>query len=133
MFHCNTHSLPKNIDLLNDLLMSLKELPSIIAISETKLKDNNIHNLHIPGYSFVGTNSQTMAGGVGRYVDENIKFIRRQDLEFTSKDFETCFIELLRNRQKNVLVGCIYRHPSGNCTTFQEFLCQKLNQIKSTS
>lgn len=70
-----------------------------------------------------------MAGGVGMYVDENITFIRRQDLEFTSKDFETCFIELLRNRHKNVLVGCIYRHSSGNCSTFQEFLCQKLNQI----
>jgi hypothetical protein len=35
--HYNMRSLPKNLSMLRDLLGSIKEIPDIIAISETKL------------------------------------------------------------------------------------------------
>ena len=31
---CNTRSLPKNLSLLNDILLTVQEIPSVIAISE---------------------------------------------------------------------------------------------------
>ena len=47
----NNCSLKKTF--LNDILMSVQESPNIIAISETKLSDNNPFNVSIPGYSFL--------------------------------------------------------------------------------
>ena len=53
--NCNTRSLPKNLYLLNDILLTVKEIPSIIAILETKLSDDNVYNISIPGYSLCGS------------------------------------------------------------------------------
>ena len=88
---------------LNDILITMKEIPSIITISETNVNDNNqhLHNMNIPGYNFVGVNSRTNAGEVGIYIKQNLNFFRRQDLEFSSDGFETCFLELPRERQKS--------------------------------
>ena len=61
--------------------MTVKETPEIIAISETKLDDQNIYNISIPGYVFLNTNSPTRAGGVGLYISKELTFIRRRDLE----------------------------------------------------
>ena len=63
--HCNPRSLGKNFFLLPDILITVKSLPDIIAISETKLNVNTSVNLHIPGYLFVRTASKSQAGGVG--------------------------------------------------------------------
>ena len=68
ILHSNIRSLKKNLTFLNDILFSVKETPNIIAISETKLSDNNLLNVSIPGYSFLGMNSKTSAGGVGLCV-----------------------------------------------------------------
>ena len=52
ILHSNIRSLKKNLTFLNDILLSVKETPNIIAISGTKLSDNNPLNVSIPGYSF---------------------------------------------------------------------------------
>lgn len=75
LFHCNTRSLNKNHETLKDILDAFKDKPNVIAISETKLKDENIHNISIPGYKFVGTNSRSNAGDVELYINEKINFI----------------------------------------------------------
>ena len=67
ILHSSIRSLKKNLTFLNDILLSVKEIPNIIAISETKLSDNNPLNISIPGYLFLGVNSKTSAGGVGLY------------------------------------------------------------------
>ena len=53
MLHLNMRSLPKNLSLLEDFIDTVNVSPEIIAISETKLKENNIYNINIPGYSFI--------------------------------------------------------------------------------
>ena len=107
IFSCNTRSLPKNLCLLNDILLTVKESPSLITISETRLSDNNINNISIPGYEFISKAS----GGVGMYIKDTFKFIKRPDLEIMINGFEMCFIELPRIKLSHVIVGCIYRHP----------------------
>ena len=77
IMHCNTRSLGKNLFLLQDILISVKSLPDIIAISETKLNDNTSANLHIPGYLFIRTDSKSQAGGVGLYISDQLDFSRR--------------------------------------------------------
>ena len=114
IMHCNTRSLGKNLFLLHDILISVKSLPDIIAISETKLNDTTSANLHIPGYLFIRTDSKSQAGGVGLYISDQLDFSRRRDLDISHDGLESCWIEIARERQKNVLVGCVYRHPKGN-------------------
>ena len=101
--------------LLNDIL-TVKEMPSIITISETKLNDNNqhLHNINICCCNFVRVNSRTNAGGAGVYIKQNLKFFHGQDVEFSSDGFETCVIELPRERQKSIIVSSMHRHPHGN-------------------
>ena len=68
IFSCNTRSLPKNLCLLNDTLLTVKESPSLSTISETRLNDCNVNNISIPGYEFIYSkgSSKTNAGGVGQ-------------------------------------------------------------------
>ena len=93
IFHCNIRSLGKNLNLLNDILLMCKETPSFIAISES--------NISIPGYRFLCKPSQTSAGGVGIYINNDIEFIRRWDIEFDFEGVETCFIEIPRKQKPN--------------------------------
>ena len=70
----------------------------------------------------------TRWGGVGLYIKKDIEFIRRQDIEFDFEGVETCFIEIPRHKNKNIIIGCIYRHPSvGQLSKFQDTLREKLN------
>ena len=108
----------------------VKELPNIIAITETRLAEDSHHNIRIPGYIFLGVNSKTSAGGVGIYISENINFTRRNDLDLAlTEGVENFWIEIQRIKRKNVVIGCIYRHPSQNRETFHEAIETKLNLL----
>jgi hypothetical protein len=100
VFHCNMRSLSKNVSLLEDILLAVKETPNLIAISETKLNDNGRQNVNIPGYTFLNSNSKTAAGGVGLYVSEELEFARRRDLDLCLDGVESCWNELPRKRQR---------------------------------
>ena len=65
LIHCNIRSLSKNLTLLNDMIYTLSSKPDIIAVTETKLNVNTIHNIEIPGYNFYHVDSATAAGGAG--------------------------------------------------------------------
>ena len=90
MLHLNMRSLPKNLSLLEDFIATVHEPPEIIAISETKLRENNIYNINIPGYSFINTNSRTAAGGVAIYIANELDFFRRRDIELSGDDIQSC-------------------------------------------
>ena len=103
-------------------------MPSFIPISEIKL-NNNISNVSIPWYRFVSKHSPTNAGGVGIYVKNGIQFTTRQDIEIALEGVETCFIEILGTTKKNIIIGCIYRHPSSDLEKFHQLFSQKLDYI----
>ena len=131
IFHCNIRSLEKNKALLHDILSTVKSVPDIIAISETKINENTSANLNIPGYAFVNVNSKTRAGGVGMYVSNELEFSRRNDLDISDDGIESCWIELARTAQKNVVIGCVYRHPKGNRELFHNILKKQLEQLNT--
>ena len=131
MMHFNMRSLPKNLTSLNDLILTVKETPEIIAISETKLQDENIYNISIPGYVFLNTNSPTRAGGVGLYISKELTFIRRRDLEIAGDGIESCWIEIKREKEKNIVIGCIYRHPTKDCAKLQNALKEQLSNLNN--
>jgi len=61
--------------------------PTVIAISETKLKPNFIVNIDnsfswIPEFNFVHNPSQTNSGGVSLYIDSKLTYQLRNDLSY---------------------------------------------------
>ena len=66
----------------------------------------------------MNVNSKTRAGGVGMYVSNELEFSRRNDLDISDDGIESCWIELARTAQKNVVIGCVYRPPKGNRELF---------------
>lgn len=60
--HFNMRGLSKNLSMLQDLLYSVRDVPDVIAITETKLTETSVSNISIPGYVFLNTNSKTSPG-----------------------------------------------------------------------
>ena len=72
------------------------------------------------------------------YIDKNFRYRSRSDLIlYKSKEIELSFIEILELKKKNVMVGCIYKHPNvpvGEFTNeFSEPLLEKLSFNKKGS
>ena len=121
MISVNIVSLPKNVDKIKSLIKKLTKPPSIIHVCETKLPVDEeklkllLPEIQIKGYDIVYNNSITNAGGTALYIQENLKFTKREDLTINLPGVECSFIELIcENRSKNPLIGTVYRHPSNS-------------------
>jgi hypothetical protein len=54
-------------------------------------------------------------GGVGLYVLKQLEFKSRNELDKNIEDIiETKFIEIMNKNGKNIIIGVVYRPPSGN-------------------
>ena len=134
LLHFNTRSLNKKLDSIINTLQCLNSQIDIIGISETKLNNNsNLNNIQIDGYKFVYTHANLAFGGTGIYVAENIKFKKREDLEFKVDDScETTFVELITDdNKKNIIVGAIYRHPHNNFGCFFDKFSETVEKISN--
>ena len=92
-------------------------------MSETRIIEGiePIFDISIPGYKEFPTPTESSKGGVIVYVKENIDVKRRTDLEtlmYESKNLESVIFEVLNDKKKNEIFGCIYRHPSMDIETF---------------
>ena len=132
LFHVNIASLDKHIDDLKMILSLMKHDIEIIGISEHKIKKDSLpsNNIKIPGYKdFIFEPTEATCGGTGFYIKENLDHISRNDLQINSPaNYETKFIEIKFSNKKNLIVGCIYRHPSSNISV-QEFTNEHLDPV----
>ena len=129
ILHLNVRLVVKNKHVIEELLIELGSCPEILAITETKLNDDKLNYTSISNYSFVCCNSSTNAGGVAFYILNNLKFNRREDLEFNSDDSENLFIEVNLTKGKVFIIGVIYRHPTCSLKKFQEQFLLTLNKL----
>ena len=123
LFHINTCSLNKNFEDLEYLLKSTNINFDIIAISETRLKNNltPTSNITLENYTFEHTPTESSAGGTLLYIANHLSYKPRKDLcIYKNNELESTFIELINTRKKNVVVGCLYRHPSMNLDEFND-------------
>ena len=105
--------------------------PDVIAISETKINENSYVNINLPGYNFVNSNSKSQAGGVGLYLANKLEFSRKTDFDISHNGIESCWVELGCHKQKNTVIGCIYRHPDSDGSLFYETLKKQLETLNS--
>ena len=91
ILHLNIHSIQLHIDELRNLLSMLNHSFDIIALSESKLKNDPVTNINIDGYQIPRiTNTESEKGGTMLYVLNGINFKPRNDLEiYQSKELES--------------------------------------------
>ena len=130
--HFNARSLAKNLKSITSLIDDSKINFDLIGITETKLRIENdtnnfttnpetdlLSSLKIPGFEFQHTPTNSAFGGAGLYISCKYEFKRRHDIEFNIESCETCFVELIsHDKNRNVIVGIIYRHPHNNFDQF---------------
>ena len=132
--HINCRSIPSNYsDIVNFITLSDTQY-SAIAVTETWLKEYNENLYQIDGYTFISLvrSNCRIGGGVGIYINNNINFEVRADLNRSNELIECIFIEITVNNSKvnktktdKVIFGSIYRPPGGDILSF----CNEINSI----
>ena len=110
----------------------------VIAVTETWNSEEKKHKFAPPifeGYSpYFGTTGSTLKGGCGFYVHSDVKYQPRKDLNMKIKqltcEVETNWIEIIIEKQPNILICVAYRHPKKDDKTTTDKLSETLDQIK---
>ena len=87
----------------------------------------------IPEYQFEGKPRKTkIGGGVGCYINNKVKYIRRKDLE--TDNLEIMWLEIIRNNSSSYFVGTLYRKPStADISSFFNSLEENIDKVTSVS
>ena len=81
-----------------------------------------IYDLHKPP-------TLTAKGGVAIYVKSEFKAHERTDLTIQTKDYESIWIEIKNTKSKNIVFGCIYRHPRYHQADFLDYMDSALHKL----
>ena len=68
-------------------------------------------------------------GGIAIYVKKDFNYHERTDLNIKTKDFESIWIEIKNDKSKNIICGCVYRHPRYYQADFMEYMDSTLHKI----
>jgi len=116
--HINIHSLAAKYGQLQTIihrLINIKIQIDFILLCETFLNKKNAHLFYIEGFQLIFKNRPVnKGGGIAIYVNNNINYKRRHDLEHDiENEFESLIIEAKLVHTK-IIVGEIYRVPNTN-------------------
>ena len=104
----------KNLEKLESLLSALNFKPSIIAITETWLKPDQLGpHTNLSNCTFLSNpRSKYRRGGVAFYIRDDIEYTHRIDLDIMNeKIFESVFVDI-KFQDKVITCGNIYGSPT---------------------
>ena len=136
VFHMNIASLQLHINELRSLISLLDHPFSVIGISETKIRNEPLKNIQIPGYVFHGIESTTNCGGCGFYIRNDLDFSIRKKLNKTSNNVAESFFCEISLKNRKILVGVLYRHHTSINNFVDNFfsdILQKITKEKNKS
>ena len=129
LMHLNIRSFDKHSGELLALMSSLGKTFDIIGLTEIGRKNiENRATFYSDEYNFVCRLPEKNFGGAALLIKNELSYVEREDLDFSCTNYETKFIEIIKNKEK-IVIGCIYRHPSGNIEEFTNALESKLTKI----
>ena len=128
--HVNIGSLSKKFDNLLDILRDSNKSFNVLCLTETWCTDSTLKsntNLHLPNIDSISQERKTnkRGGGVLIYIHKSLAYNLRNDLCVSDKDKEILTIEISRKNDKNILLSCCYRPPSGDSENLSAFLQNK--------
>ena len=78
-----------------------------------------LSNIDLTNYVHQQTPTEGSKGGTLLYISEELNYKTRKDLQiYKAKELESTFIEIINKKRKNLIVGCIYKHPTLNNQDF---------------
>ena len=133
LFHSNVNGLESKFDNLCEFLSGINTPLDIIGITETSEKNDTsfLTNVDLETYKQFSTPTLTSRGGSALYVLESYRSFERTDIKTQDKQFESVWAELPNEKGKNVVCGCIYRHPSNDLTDFMTYLESTLSKLSA--
>ena len=109
-FHNNVSSLKGNLEnFQTHLLDELNFHFSVIGVTETRIRNANSIDFipEIPGSTFEYVPTPLSAGGVGMYIDSELRYTV---LEKSSNEaFQALWVEIHQSNAANVICGVLYR------------------------
>ena len=120
------------------MIIDLKFKFDIIAVTESWNPEDKKYKFSPPifeGYSpYTGTTGSSLKGGCGFYINSDLKFQPRKDLNMKIKDLtcevESCWIEIIIDKQPNILICVLYRHPRKMINKLQKICLKHLTKSK---
>ena len=127
----NIKSLSKHFDELLLYSDSIKFKFSIIGLTETCLDENKDGLYDLDNYTSANKfRNVKRGGGVSLYLDENITYHMRKDLEYFDSEMESIVVEINKEVFKtnsNVIIVLIYRIPDTSVEIFNDRIADILN------
>ena len=135
IFHSNVNGFDSDIHFSNlfQLISKCGMDFDIINISETsqQVGENFVKNIDLNGYKQpFTTETNSGKGGVLLYIKEKYESFERNDLKIRDDDYEGVWAEITNEKSKNIVCGCIYRHPSANSSTFNVYIRKCLSILQ---
>ena len=132
ILHSNLNGLESKFVEYHQFINNIEMNIDILCISETSQKEDTDFNLNltIDGYRQpTAVGSKTSKGGVAIYSKTDINTVDRNDLNIVDKSFEAVWIEIKNEKRKNIVCGCLYRHPNSDIEDFTDYLTKILAKI----
>ena len=129
--HVNIRSLSNNFHYLLDILRDSNNSFNVLYLTEIWCTDSTLKsntNLHLLNSDIISQERKTnkRSGGVLIYIHKSLAYNLRNDLCVSDKDKEILTIEISRENDKNILLSCCYRPPSGDNENLSAFLRNKI-------
>ena len=134
LFHLNIASLGCHKDELEELLSILDFKLDIIGLSETKIQKDQIpiFDINLKGYENFFTPTESTKGGTIIFFNENLNVNHRKDLDnklYLSNKLESTFVEIINKGRKNIVIGCVYKHPSMDIDEYNSLFEKVMDKI----
>ena len=137
LFYLHIASLSKHKEELETLLNMIDLKFDIVGITQTKIYSyiDVSFDININGYKCYSTPTEAEKGGSILYIADPFNSKPLQTLNkmmYKPKQLESVFVEICNNINKNVIIGCIYRHPSMDLNEFNEEFINPLMEKLAT-
>ena len=132
LFHSNVNGLENKLGIIENFLGGAQSAMDVIAITETSehADQSFLSNVNIDGYfPPFSTPSNSKNGGAALYVSSAYNAFERNDLKIQHNDFEGVWVEIKNKSDKNIICGCIYRHPRKNSDSFFDYMDATLSKL----
>lgn len=133
IIHFNSRSLYANFINIKNYLLTFSQRFNIIAITETWINSERGTDFAMDGYEFMYINRQNKGhGGVATYVDKSLNFKIIDEMTTVVDNLLECLsIEICKEKNKNLIVSCIYRAPDSSIELFSQWMESVFSKISN--
>ena len=124
-----------NFDSLATSLQAISLKFSAIGIAETNIDPSVQCTYQIPNYNSIYQNKMSgkkKGSGLGLYIHESLTYTKNDAFSILSDDIETLFVNIVNNSTP-LMLGIVYRPPSGSLRNFNEIFSKILSSIKPSN